>query len=109
MKTRRFIFGLLLCLVESPVWAFRCGMDLVTLGDYQIQVLRKCGEPIQKAHRVAYRAVRLRNLGFEQETYVPVDIEEWTYNFGPTRFMELLQFENGRLIDSRSLGYGYDE
>jgi hypothetical protein len=106
MKTILKLVGLLVCLAAVPAWALRCGSDLVTLGDYQIQVLQKCGEPVLKAHRVEYRAVRLRNPGIDLETYIPVEIEEWTYNFGPTRFMELLRFENGRLIESRPLGYG---
>lgn len=34
------------------------------------------------------------------------EYEEWTYNFGPRRFMQVVTFENGRLIDVQSAGYG---
>ncbi|MEA3303304.1 MAG: DUF2845 domain-containing protein [Pseudomonadota bacterium] len=33
--------------------------------------------------------------------------EEWTYNFGPHRLMQQLNFKNGVLESIKSLGYGY--
>ena len=38
---------------------------------------------------------------------VTVDVEEWVYNLGPTRFMRILRFENGILKSIRNGGYGY--
>jgi hypothetical protein len=49
----------------------------------------------------------LKGRGLEQEQVVPVNVEEWLYNFGPQYFMQLLRFENGRLVEIRNLGYGY--
>jgi len=37
----------------------------------------------------------------------PVDVEEWVYNLGPTRFLRILRFENGILRSIRTGGYGY--
>jgi hypothetical protein len=103
----RFILacGLVLLPIDSS-WALRCGNNLVVEGDYMIEVLRKCGEPYFKQTRVEIRGVRLNNPGIEQYVYYPVNIEEWTYNFGPTRFMEVLKFEDNRLIATKPLGYG---
>lgn len=33
--------------------------------------------------------------------------EEWTYNFGPSRFLYILTFKNGRLVKIDDDGYGY--
>jgi hypothetical protein len=38
---------------------------------------------------------------------VPVDVEEWVYNFGRLRFMYILRFENGILRSISQGGYGY--
>jgi hypothetical protein len=36
----------------------------------------------------------------------PIAIDEWLYNFGSTRFMQFLHFENGQLKSIKDLGYG---
>jgi hypothetical protein len=36
-----------------------------------------------------------------------VTVEEWEYNFGSTRFIRYLQFENGRLTRITEGDYGY--
>jgi hypothetical protein len=108
MTTRTALIGFLFCFAAHPAWALRCGHELVKDGDHLVQVLRKCGDPVYTAHRIEYRAVRLRQPGLDFERYVPVEIEEWTYDFGPSRFMQVLRFENGRLIEIDSLGYGSD-
>ncbi len=36
-----------------------------------------------------------------------VQLEVWTYNFGPRRFMKRLTFEDGRLISIETLGRGH--
>jgi len=98
--------------LTQPAWGMRCGRMLVTEGDPKIQVVRKCGEPDFAESRMEYRSVRLRGSGFQQpgadfETVVPVQIDEWTYNFGPHQLMQKLVFENGRLIRIESLDYGF--
>jgi hypothetical protein len=40
---------------------------------------------------------------------VEIVIEEWTYNFGPRRLMQLVRFENGFVADMDQLGYGFTE
>jgi hypothetical protein len=121
MKKKLALMGLLLCLAASPAWGLRCGNQLVDVGDYQFTVFRKCGSPLYTNHRIEYRVVRWYNPGLDWgwynrwynpgvdwERYIPVEVEEWFYDFGATRFMQLLRFENGRLVYIQSLGYGAD-
>ncbi|WP_082048073.1 DUF2845 domain-containing protein [Geoalkalibacter ferrihydriticus] len=37
----------------------------------------------------------------------PAVVDEWTYNFGPRRFLLHLIFENGRLRQIETGGYGF--
>lgn len=34
-------------------------------------------------------------------------VSEWVYNLGPTRFIRVLKFRNGRLLRIEMMGYGY--
>jgi hypothetical protein len=102
---------LLLSLAAQPGWAFYCGHDLVLEGDYKLQVLQKCGPPTYSQNRVEFRSVLLRGSGIQQPgldivNQVQVNIEEWTYDFGPHRFMQALYFENDRLLRTKDLDYG---
>jgi len=112
MKNNLFLTaGLMLLLGSAPAWALRCDSRLVLEGDYKLQVLQKCGEPDYRESRVEYRLTRLRGSGLnqpglDQEVQQPVVIDEWTYDFGPHRFMQLLIFENGRLVRIKDLDYG---
>ena len=87
--------------------AMRCGSKLVTNGDHKVEVLHKCGEPVLKEYR-----------GFRYQSYPPyhshglhsvigADVEEWTYNFGPRRFMRLVRFANSKVERVIVLDYGY--
>jgi hypothetical protein len=42
----------------------------------------------------------------DYEREIEIQIEEWVYNFGSQRFMQLLTFEDGRLKQIQDLGYG---
>lgn len=106
MRKIILLLGLFLYLFAPAVWALRCGSLLVDTGDYKLEVLRKCGEPVFTDSRIELRYVKLYGSGLELGQYVPVMIDEWTYDFGPNRFVQLLRFENGRLEDIESLGYG---
>jgi len=52
--------------------------------------------------------VKTREPGSDTSTkhVVHKTFEEWTYNFGPRRLMQVVVFENGRLVDVKSAGYG---
>jgi len=96
--------------IEQPAAAaLRCGTRLVSLGDHKLEVLNKCGEP-----------TLIEPLGYGHYTYWPhhshrlhghytafAQLEEWTYNFGPRRFMRLVRFADGKVVRIISLDYGY--
>jgi len=108
----RIAAGWLLSLAAAqPAAAFYCGHDLINPGDYKLQVLQKCGEPTYHQNRVEFRSVVLRGSGPNQQgldivRQEQVNIDEWTYDFGPHRFMQALYFENDRLFSIKDLGYG---
>lgn len=66
---------------------FRCGSQLVSLGDRSFQVLKKCGEPIAR-ETIGYTVGEYNH----RELY----IQEWVY--GPNNGMyHYLRFEGNRL------------
>src|SRR5512139_3689479 len=109
----------LLFFAVAPVLAdnFSCGSRIVSIGDRKQDVLRKCGDPSHVEYRGEVRIRRdvgpriqgtqigvSRRPLFVEEL---VTVEEWEYNFGSTRFIRYLQFENGRLTGITEGDYGY--
>lgn len=92
----------------------RCGNQLASDGASKSDVLMKCGEPMAKDSRTEAVGEKTkqrteRSSGTTTTTTEHVvykTIEEWTYNFGPQRLMQVAVFENGQLVDVRSAGYG---
>lgn len=91
----------------SSAYALRCGGRIVSKGDTPIQVVEKCGQPDHIETREEtrllkdfqyYKPYRAKDRKispfFATET---IQIEEWIYNLGPTRFMRHLIFMSGRL------------
>lgn len=105
---KNLLLVLCLILVSTDALAFRCGRKLVQVGDYKLDVLEKCGEPEWADRRYGMRANRLRHPygALELDQYEEVVIDEWIYNFGPRRFKQFLQFENGVLKKIENLEYG---
>jgi len=125
-QARRLIAAALslLLFAATPALAFRCGNRIVSAGDHYSKVLKYCGEPVGVQERVIYREGITRprfrvegpnGLKYDKEvlqydrSYVEVLVEEWTYNFGPRRLMQLVRFENGFVVEVDQLGYGYRE
>jgi len=105
------IFALILgvlCVSAERAYALRCGNRVVGMGASTAEVFAKCGEPVARDQWVEYRTIPSpSSLASPQEqVYLPVTIEEWVYNFGAHRFMQKFHFEEGRLSDIQSLGYG---
>jgi hypothetical protein len=82
-----------------------CSEQLVSRGDSKSDVLAKCGEPSWKDMHEESFGEKLE-AGIERRQFVKV--EEWTYNLGPHRFVRIFTFRNGRLVDIKTGGYGYD-
>jgi Protein of unknown function (DUF2845) len=96
--------------VTSDAASLRCGPELVSDGASKADVLLKCGEPLMKETRSEAVEEKVKQKGqgttTTTERTVYKTIEEWTYNFGPRRLMQVAVFENGRLVDVHSEGYG---
>ncbi|MBT8350561.1 MAG: DUF2845 domain-containing protein [Deltaproteobacteria bacterium] len=91
----------------STAYALRCGGRIVSLGDTPLQVVDKCGQPDHIEARQETRHLtdyyyhkHYQSKGWQKPPLLAtetIQIEEWIYNFGPTRFMRHLIFMSGRL------------
>ncbi len=108
MRSARWLLVLPMLWLPSAVQAasLRCGTGLVADGASKSDVIAKCGEPIQKETRQESEEVKTRDGDTSTKRTVQKTFEEWTYNFGPSRLMQVVVFENGKLIDVKSTGYG---
>lgn len=100
------VLGLGVFLAAGDAFAMRCGNQLVHLGDRQYDVLSKCGEPDYREEREEELYFRFFRQGRFFEALEEVTVEEWTYNLGPHMFVRILRFEDGRLTEIETGGYG---
>lgn len=112
-------------IAAGPALAFRCGGRIVSEGDHASKVRKVCGEPVSIQERVIYRSGITRphrraegpgnGIFLDREvfsydrSYVEIVVEEWTYNFGPRRLMQLVRFENGFVAEIKAIGYGFSD
>jgi hypothetical protein len=97
---------------------FRCDSRLVDEGDSSMEVRSHCGDPDEARHRVESRVIsRWVNTTCMKENgpgvcsvlvqdVISVAVDEWTYDFGPDRFIQFLTFEQGKLVNIESGAYG---
>ena len=112
----------IILLLAAPLQAqdsdFRCGYEIISVGDRKFDVLRKCGEPTNVDLRQEFRKRNLWSvaLGPDRRIHIfpapflvdeLVTIEEWEYNLGSARFIRYLTFENSLLVDIALGDYGY--
>lgn len=112
--------------ISAHAASLRCGVRLITVGDYKARVLAECGEPDHVQvweeeriygfrHHPRYYGVydNYEYVGPNERSGTPyrirklVIVEEWTYNHGPTRFLDHLRLENGIVRSIASGDYGY--
>lgn len=91
--------------------ALRCDNKLVSEGASQADALAKCGDPVTRQSRTEYVTRKAKSKSPTEEASTEITssttLEEWTYNFGPHRLMQVAIFRDGRLVDVRSGSYGY--
>ncbi len=101
--------------MSPPAWAFRCNSYVIDSGLHKAEVMKKCGAPTSQDTRIERRILRVRNgqggphgagNSVEVEREIQITVDEWIYNFGPSQFMQLVTFENGRVVETKDLGYG---
>jgi hypothetical protein len=95
--------------------ALSCDGRLVEIGDSEAYVRSICGDPTQFVSRMEQRGATIpyvvRTGGpyayvYPYAQYVTVQVDVLVYDFGPTRFIDELTFENGVLRADRIAGYG---
>jgi hypothetical protein len=114
------IIGLLTLIAwTAPAEAMRCGSRLISEGDPKERLLNECGPPSnveawEEERYYNYDAPPPPYLYKEYEYYgnayrvkVHVNVEVWTYNYGPSRFIDYVRIENGKVRKIYSGGYGY--
>ena len=109
---RSLMMALALSLLALPTLShaasLRCGTHVVADGATKATVLAKCGEPQAKDSRTETTEKKSK----EDDTTTTKKIthktiEEWTYNFGRQRLMQVVIFENGVLTDVKSTTHGH--
>ena len=76
-----------LSVMGAPASAgLRCGHELVQEGDSAAELLLKCGEPLIRS------TIALENTSTTQGI-----VEQWTYSFGPGKFLRIVTIEAGRV------------
>lgn len=98
--------------------SMRCGSKLVYAGDSMYTVKSKCGEPDDARHHTETKTISRRisepcaNNSREtrcsstvEDTYT-IEVDELTYDFGISRFVETLRFEDGKLVRITDGDYG---
>jgi len=78
----------------------RCGSSLVQTGDPAIVVRKTCGAPDFVDPWIAGAGG-----GFGQG--VVLSMEQWTYNRGPGRLLQIMVFRDGKLYSVTDGGYGF--
>jgi uncharacterized protein DUF2845 len=101
---------------DAAADGMRCGDRLVNTGDSTYDVKSRCGPPQDATRRVETRTERRRvrvpcgrgeaRCDRVQEVSADVVIDEWTYDFGPQRFVHYLTFVDGRLYRVNTGSYG---
>ncbi len=84
--------------------SFECKQGTVYINDSRVDMLLKCGEPDWKeSHREKIVSRPSRSTKHKKS----ITVEEWTYNFGPNRFIRIITLRNGKITDIRTGDYGY--
>lgn len=87
--------------------SLECSNKVISQGSTRLEVTGLCGDPADVEHKTLYNNVSAAVAGVVTGTTVEVHVELWTYNFGPTRLMQRIWIEDGRVVRIESLGYGF--
>ena len=97
--------------------SLQCGEKWITNGTSQAEVVARCGQPTQIEREKLYGETGtalaptatpfgvLPPIGTRTSSETAVEV--WTYNFGPSRLMQRIRFENGIVVKIESLDYGF--
>ncbi len=105
MSLPRLAFSLLVWVLGSNLLnsaqasdSMRCGSRLVTVEARAAELLAVCGEP-------AYRDVWGQPV--DPASDFVAEVEEWTYDFGPSQLLRIVRLRNARVVAIDAEGYGF--
>jgi hypothetical protein len=89
--------------------ALDCHGRLVVIGASPWEVKERCGEPTAIEDVMKHLPQRAYDPISQTSVYILVPVQQsiWTYNFGSTRFLYYLTFQEGKLIDITTGDYGH--
>lgn len=109
----RLVAALAACALGLPALparadgSIRCGGSLVSVGDRKIDLLGRCGPPDHQEAHDEERAFTFRGPGNALHTRrVLLTVERWTYDFGPSRFLQWVTMESGTITAVEQGSYG---
>lgn len=80
----------------------------IEIGDTRDRVRAVWGEPSEASSHVADDTVHaFAPPGLASTERRTVEVDTWTFNYGPRRFMRRVVFEDGRVVRIETLGRGY--
>ncbi len=84
---------------DDSLTSLRCNSGVISIGASKPEVVANCGEPSSKG--TVDRRVHSSTNRVEY-----IQIEEWTFNFGPRDFIYVLEFDGTKLIAIKRGGRG---
>lgn len=87
---------------EGRAWgeSFYCGSDLINRGDLKHQVQSRCGPPTtRETWSVEEREPYHDAAGVRRHRVTRIPMEQWIYDFGAQRFVRILLFKAGVLVE----------
>jgi hypothetical protein len=95
--------------VVDKAFALDCNHRVISQGAPSWEVRELCGEPIDIQDTTILVTQRLYDPASRSHVQVTVPVTQsiWTYNFGPSRFIYFLTFQEGKLIDIKTGNYGH--
>jgi hypothetical protein len=90
--------------------SLECDGKIISRGTTLAEVAAACGEAAQVDHKSVYNGAGISTGGQPSAlvgSTVEVQIEVWTYNFGPNKLMQRIRFQDGVVVRIESLGFGY--
>jgi Protein of unknown function (DUF2845) len=105
--------------LTSPAYAMRCGSRIIAEGDPREKVLNECGPPSdvesweeerydyfdRPPHPRYHKEFERYGNSYRVRAFIRVEL--WTYNYGPSRFVDYVRIENGQVRQVYSGSYGY--
>jgi hypothetical protein len=108
MRARTFAVAAVLA-HSAPAWAessIACARGIVAVGDTKVDLLGKCGEPALRDGWSVSTAIFAPHAAGATAAGV---IEQWTYDFGSSRFLQVVTLELGKVVAIERGGYGYGD